>query len=391
MFFIRPGVYIDDYVNRCVKRFDPHGRLLMRTPGRIKNIQFVAVDDSNGDVVVLHGAAMDKLSRFTGLGRLLWEVNLREAMPPEDRQRVGNAFWRPSCGPAGVVYVPASHRGTGSMMAQFDVRGSYRGIRDGDLCSPSGQIYSFARLPGNKLRSHVKVSDPSRSTSTELTTQPLSSVDAFLTGAERSGFYAKTVDAMGRLHAFAQSPATFPVDLAPGLRVCSDEVVVCYDEHGAPTARLRFPGSPCDGWVVTADRFGNVYHLAFGDGRIDVVRYATGSLRSVGATCREIPSDVSGGILFVPLKAIAAIVGATVEWNADTHMAALVRAASDRAYRVVFSVADGAVLRSGEVWVPAATCVRAGVRVMADPQLRVAYVATDAVMPKTGGGASGPK
>jgi len=373
------SIYIADRINHCVKRFDEYGELLMRTEGRLDNIQFLAVD-STGDVLALGGAGMGTFWKFGADGQQLWRATLGAAMPAEVRGQFSGWLHQMAIGPDDTLCVKIS--GSPSGVAVFDPEGSFLRAYEGYACTPSGKIVSVGAVPYEKLAAEVHVSD--------LEGRPLASYvansragDPGIFDGAVHGFSRSLFDSRDYMYTIVHGTSAFPIVLSEDLTIRTDVIVTRHEPSGRAVAYLRFPGFPFyTGRDMTVDAGGNVYQLSYNATSVDVVRYRVDASSEEVESLRVLAAISRGGSNYVPLRVIAKHAGMSLEWDAATKRAILSSGARRHARagegtaRASFGAGEpGVALHYGRLWVSVEmAAARLDITVYTDPTKRIAYV-----------------
>jgi len=369
------SIYIADGINHCIKRFDEYGELLMRTEGRLDNIQRLAVD-STGAVYALGGGGIGTAWKFSGEGQQLWRAGLGGAIPAEVRRQFAGRFYDVTIGPDDTLCVEISTET--SAVAVFDPEGNFLGAYEGYACTPTGKIVSVGAVPYEKLAAEVHVSD--------LEGRPLATYVANSRAGDPGifegvvhGFSRELFDSGDYMYTIAHGTSSFPIILSEDLNIGTDVIVTRHDPSGRPVAYLRFPSFPFyTGSDMTVDGAGNVYQLSYNATSVDVVRYRLDTLSQEVQSLRVLAAMSRDGSKYVALRGIAQHAGMSLKWDAATRRAILSSATGGHAEarEVTLAAGDqGVLLHEGRLWVSIAACrEKVGPMVKTDAKQQIAYL-----------------
>jgi len=372
------SVYIADRVNDCIKRFDQYGALAMQTEGELDNIQDMAVD-SAGSVYALGGAGVDLLAKFGADGQLLWRKHLGDAIPVDVWRPFGGAYGDITIGPEDTICVRL-HGGRASALAVLDGNGTFLRIYDARAYTVSGTLISVARVPGERLASQVSVRDSEGRLLASYVANPVSGDPSLFEGAA-PGLSWRYFDAADHMYTVVHASRGYVIPLSAELRIPTDVVVTRHGPDGQPLAYLRLPSFPfMTGRDLTVDADGNVYHLAYGDAAVSVVRYRLEESPKTYAL-RGLVSISRAGTRYVPLRLVADYTGAQVRWDSHTKQAILLRGAAgtEKPRSIKLAVGEeGLLLYRGRLWISFAACQdRLGLALSTDRKHQLAYLQSE--------------
>lgn len=289
------SVYIADNVNKRIQRFSAAGQLLMEAKGPVDrrvedvvayergqaaeipsrmadldNIQCLAVD-SQDNVYVMFGAAIDLLAKFAIDGQPLWYMHMADAMPQEARQTYGPFLGGLSIGLDDKLCARVYGR-SAEGVAIFDTDGHFLQAVNGHTRAPNGNIVGLEPSAIGSLALGIRMYEADGVELASFDVEPAATDPRLFAGA--SSVTVQWFDGTGHPYAFAGAARAQRIALSPELRISSDRVIVRCDASGRPLAGVRFPGAPfLTGRSVAIDRAGNIYRLAYGADSVEVIKY----------------------------------------------------------------------------------------------------------------------
>ena len=307
-------VYIGDYVQRVVKRFDRTGKLLMTTEGTIENMGLPSIGP-RGEIAVISGANAADLTMFAPDGKRV--VSTRDEkgglVEPRGGEHTSGQIgaWKAAHSlpttalTPSFLYYDADGRfyvgvtgsdfepkvvGARSRVFVFTPALELSAVVLGDFVDPQGRLYSShgPRTRHVGQRYEVRGSDGSLLREADVpSSDTLAEVLPWM-GGDAAGVWYVTADATGDLYlvdAVTRSAVGgTPRSLTEHLRVTCDLSVVRLDATGELLAAFRLPGSPfLRGRSVYIDPKGDVYYFEFGPKSLKVDMISAASLSAKAA------------------------------------------------------------------------------------------------------------
>ncbi|UCH32985.1 MAG: hypothetical protein JSV65_10310 [Armatimonadota bacterium] len=312
-------VYISDYVQRRVKRFDQDGNLVTATEGEAFNLGRPAVGP-NGEMLVVAGAGANEILMFDPDGTRVTSVRDEDGVVIEARggdyilgqigawmtshglhPRVHPSFlyfdatgrffvgvWGPDFEP-GVV-------GARGRVFVFTPDLRITAVMLGDFVDPQGRVYSASGPWVERISRRFEVRAPDGTFLGEVDIPSPQTTAQILPwmGGEKGGVWYYMVDQVGSIYLVdlvsRVTTGKEPFFLTESLWVNADTSVVRLDSRGALLAALRLPGRPfsnCKGVFVAPS--GDIYYFDFGPESVGVnVIYAD----SLAAAASQSPSKI---------------------------------------------------------------------------------------------------
>jgi hypothetical protein len=367
-------ICIADGVNRCIKRFDRGGALLMRSKEMVLNPGYLAVD-SKGNAYALEGAGLDILSKFAPDGTRVWHRPIRDIIPADVPGAMEGFCSHLSVGFDDTLSLALS--GSPRVVPILDGDGRFVEAHEGYDRTPAGQFAYVEPVAGKGLASAIRIAAADGATVASYTVDLSSGEPDILAGAAE-GLFDTRFDTQGGCYSVLVAGRDSPIILSGVLAIHSDMVVVRSDPAGRVAAYLRTPWDPfLAGFHFALDALGNIYHLAYGPSSVDVIYYELQSCPQVEETW-ELPPIVASGVTYVPLRMVAEASGLELMWDPAAGRAVIQPRAGQAESRppvTVSATEEGAINHFGRLWISRSLASRKlDITLNTDGQQKVVYL-----------------
>lgn len=335
-------IAIADSVNKRVIVLNSHGRLIGSSHRNLFNLSFVAIGPDK-NVFAVWGDSQNKLTCFTQAGTTVWTLDAQEAIPQE--ANLPQRFGELSLASDGTL---VSRIGLSDKCLVISPDGKAVGLVQGKTAASNGLFASAEKSPGGEDSSNVVLRDKKAETIRSITIRPVPLSRSLRAKTEGAGFGQLMLDGRNNIYRVWNQAEPHPVDLRPNMRIGTSLVIMKFSPEGSPVAEGLVPGSPF-GFTrqVAIDSKGNLYHLAFRENHVSVVRITMpneGSFYSF----REAPVKKLNGLRYVLLRAVAQ--GYETIWDKKSQRLTVVLPGTTK--RLTLSIQSGGLkLINERVWI----------------------------------------
>lgn len=335
-------IAIADSVNKRVIVFNSNGKLTGSSPRNLYNLSFLAIGrDKN--VFAVWGDGQNKLTCLTQAGTTIWTLDAHESIPKETGlpQRFGEL----SLASDGSL---VSRIGLSNKCLVISPDGKTVVMAQGKTAASNGLFASAEKTSDGEDSANVVLRNDKAEIVRSVTVRPVPLSRSLRVKAEGAGFGQLMLDGSSHIYRVWSQADPHPVDLRPNMKIGTNLVILKFSPEGAPLAEGLVPGSPF-GFTrqLAIDPQGNLYHLAFRENHVSVVRITMPDMASF-YSFREAPVKKLNGLRYVPLRAV--VRSCETIWDKKSQRLTVV--VSGAAKRLTLSArSDGLKLINGRIWI----------------------------------------